>query len=402
MNWLQPMPVDPYGRFMISAYEENVIIGNPTGFLSFFGRPENGGQTLFSPDSAVIDIDIVRGNEKTAVLVRRGGDGRPIKGRPSTQAQKSTAVSRLYPLIEEEGDISADQLNRRLAGENPYVSMSKLDRLRMLALTQHKEHFRRIIRSFERLAAQSILTGKQVAIFGTVDADLIYDFYRNSENTIPVLTGWNQSGADILGDIDEGCKTMRKNGHTTPDMIILGNQAMDAFIKSETIEAVADNRRFELVEVSADIRIPPKYQRFIAGGFIPRGRIRTSGWELWLFTYVDGYDDDAGDFQQYMPEDQALIASTAARCDRYFGPAETLPMTASRAAWYREVFGFNPEMPLMPPNVRGMSDVINPAMFSCDAYLGPTQKTITIRTQAAPIFAPIMTDGFVTLTGLIT
>ena len=37
-------------------------------------------------------------------------------------------------------------------------------------------------------------------------------------------------------------------------------------------------------------------------------------------------------------------------------------------------------------------------MFHSDAYMAANGKAVTVRTQAAPIFATTMTDAFVTIT----
>lgn len=404
MNFKTPLPVDSYGRFMSEAWDERSMIGVSTGFAAFFGRPETGGGTYYSPDAAVVAIDIIRSNgERMAMLIDRGSGSRLLSGLENTDEQKYTSITRLYPLAEENGDINADQLNFRLAGENPYQSMTRLDRLRMLAMNQHNEHIRRMVRLFEYLCSLSILTGKHPAILGTTSTDLIYNFLRNADNTEAVTTGWNQSGATIMVDIDDMCRTIRKNGHVTPDMLVIGGDAMEAFVTNLDVQTVADNRRFELIEVGLNNPVPPKFDRFVEGGFIARGRLRTpQGYNLWIFTYIDGYTNLVGDYIPYMPVDQALIAYSGARCDRYFGPPEVLPMSAGRAAWYQEMFGFSPLMPVMPPNIAGEGDIITPAMFYCDAYQGAANKTITLRTQSAPIFASTMTDCFGVLTDLIT
>ena len=67
-----PLAVDVYSRTMIDLFDERNVIGVSTGFQSLFGNPANASKTIFSPDSSVVDIDIMRGNEKTAALVLRG------------------------------------------------------------------------------------------------------------------------------------------------------------------------------------------------------------------------------------------------------------------------------------------------------------------------------------------
>lgn len=399
-----PLAVDPYSRFMVDVFDEKQIIGVPTGFQAFFGRPETGARTLFSPDSNVVDIDIMRGNEKIAALIHRGTNSRPIgTAQKNTNTQKYTSFSRLFPLGEEEGDINANQLLYRVAGENPYQKMTRLDRMRVISKEHHNEHIRRFIRLFEVLAASSVITGQHVAISGTTNTDLIYDFRRNSSNTVTVSTGWNQVGATILSDVDDGCDQIRASAHVNPDMIIIGGNAMDAFINNTDVQTQADNRRFELIEVGVGNPVPQKFMRFVDAGFTPRGRLRTpKGYELWMFTYTDIYETDAGTATKYMPEDKAVISYSGARCDRYFGPPERLPLSGSDIQMYTEYFGFNPLAAPMPPNVKDMSRAINPAMFYFDAYKSGDKKKITIRTQAAPIYATTQTDAFYTLEGLVT
>ncbi len=58
--------------------------------------------------------------------------------------------------------------------------------------------------------------------------------------------------------------------------------------------------------------------------------------------------------------------------------------------------------PPMPPNIKNLGSVITPAMFYSDAYKAQDDKKVTIRTQAAPIFATTQTDAFVTFRGLST
>lgn len=403
MNQLTPLAVDAYSHFMAILFDEAQIIGVPTAFQAFFGRSENGGLTLFSPNANVVDIDIVRGSETLAALIRRGQNARSLSGQKNTNIGKSSTFSRLYPLAEEEGDISADELNYRVAGEGPYSPLSKFDRLRIKALRHHQAHIRRIVRTFEFLSSKSILTGKMPAILGTTNADLEYDFRRDAGNTISVPAPWDTGTPDIMGDIDDGCDKVRHNGHVNPDIALMGSEAIASFIKDTTIKGVADNRRIELIQVSTDNPVPPRLARFVEAGFIPRGRVRTlKGYTLWVFCSIDEYTDASGTATPYMPVDQCLIAASTARCDRYFGPSELLPNTPGRAALYQDMFGFAPGMPPMPPNIKSMAAAVNPAMFYNDAYMGANQKSITIRTQAAPIFATTQTDAFALLTDLST
>lgn len=398
-----PLPVDPYSRFMVDLYDEKQEIGVPTAFGAFFGRPETGGKTLYSPDASVVEIDIIRGNERIAALIPRGAISRPLgPTQKNLNVQKFSSFSRRFPLAEEEMDISADQLEFRTAGEQPYQGRTRLDRMRSLAVSGHQEMFRRLARLFEYLASLSVLTGKMPAILGG-GSDNEYDFRRKSTHTFAAPAVWDAGSPDIIGDFETACGLIRADGHVMCDGALLGAGSMDALVKDSVVQGLADNRRYELIEISDTNPVPPKFDRFIAGGLIPRGRLRTpSGYNVWLFTYLDVYTDAAGDPQFYMPTDEVLFFSSMARCDRYFGPPDILPMIPAREQIYAELFGFSLQAPPMPPKVADGTRIINPAMFYCDAYWAQDWKSVTLRTQAAPIFAPTMTDAFVTITDTLT
>ena len=399
-----PIAMDPYARFMVAAFKEEEIIGVPTGFQAFFGNPAGFGITHFSPDSNVVDIDIQRGNEKIAALIPRGTVSRPLgPTQKNMRVEQFTSFSRKYPLSRELGTISADQLTQRGPGENPYEDNTRATRLRRLALLQNNEAIRRTTRMFEVLAAQSMLTGKMDAIIGTTDTDLQYDFKRRATHNVTVANPWDGGSADIMGDLTSGCDLIRADGHTMPDALFLGRSSVAAIINAADIQAKADNRRYELIQVSTNNPVPAKFARFVESGWIPRGLLRLdSGYELWMFCYLDVYTDTAGDPQPYMPIDEAFITAVNSRFDRYFGPPELLPTTSAKRAMYSELFGFDPSMPNVPANIKGTGSIIMGAMFHGDAYINEQYELVTTRTQSAPIFATTQTDNIVKLDGLIT
>ncbi len=403
MNQATALAVDLYSRTIAAMFDEKAVIGVPTGFQSIFGRPETGGKTIFSPNAKLVEIDIMRGNERLAATILRGTETRPITGQLDTQTQVFTAFSRQYPLIEEEGNITADQILNRTAGESPYQGKTKFERMRIIALEHHQEHIRRIVRLQEVLAAQSAILGTQDAIFGTTNTALQYDFHRLATHTFTPAVKWDAGASVVIMDnIDAACALVRADGHVNPDVMILGGGAMSAFQADTDVKSLADTRRYELIQVSTNNPVPPKLDFMIAGGFIPRGRLRTpAGYELWMFTYTDVYTAAGGTATLYMNTEKVLIFASQARADRYFGPAEMLPITPQRATFSMEMFGIG-SAPIVPPNIKNASAVVRPDAFYFDAYPSATHKSVTVRTQAAPIFAPVMTDAFVTMEDVLT
>lgn len=397
MNSLTPQAVDAYNRFMVNMFNEMDIIAVPTGFQSIFGR---GGpsKTLFSPNANVVDIDILRGNEKTALLVLRGSNSTVVSGNDAMNLQKYTSFSRKYPLVEDSGHISASQLNERLAGEKPYAPMSKFQKMREYVQSYHFESLRRIIRLDERLSAQVMLTGVQDGILGTSNTALQYDFKRLASHTVTVSPLWDGVTPDIMGDVDNGFDLARQDGHIQPNIAILGGDAVAALINDATTRTTADIRRYELVSIGQAGGVPKTQQFMVDGGFEPIGRFRTErGRTLWLYTYNEVFTDASNNPVFYMPKHQVLMFSSEARFDRYYGPSEVLPARGARLDFMREVFGFDPSLGMAVPNVKNASHILQPGAFYFDAYESADGKTMTVRTQHAPIFAPVHTDSIVTL-----
>jgi hypothetical protein len=397
MNHPTPLGTDMYSRFMALHFDERDIIGVSTGFQSIF----TNGITVFSDSNLVTDMDIVRGNRKTAKMVIRGNRGK-ILNKKDIADGKSTNLVREYPLMMEEGFIDADELNFRVVGENTYQRKAKMERLRILAVRRYQEMVRRIVRANERLAAQSVLEGKQDAIFGTGNTDLQYDFLRNANNIIAVADEWNDGG-DIMGQINSGCAVVRQNGKVNPNVIIIGQDALPIMVNDTTMSALADNRRYDdLVRYNDSMSLPPDIQSLVNAGFLLYGKMRTTqGYSLWILTYMDEYETDAGVVTPYMPLDEAVIFATDSRRDRFFGPSQLMPPDSNRNQWYMDMFGFNVAAPPVPMNIKNQNAVINPAMFHSDAYPTPDYTGINLRIQAAPIFATTQTDAFATLTGLV-
>lgn len=397
-----PNPADPFSRWMIAKFDDRENMPAPQGFCSLFGRAENGSQVVFSEDANDIDIDLIRGNEQLAAMIPRGINSRMLSRQNNTQEGQSSSFSRAFPLIEEEGTITAAQLNKAVPGENRYQpqGMNKFDRMRYYAEQQFFEQSRRIARTYEFLASRSIITGQMPAIIGTTNPDLIYDFKRSSDNFFTVATAWSNVAADIMGDIDTGCKLIRRNGKTKPDLCFPSGPDMDAIIKNTTLQALADNRRYELVEISTNNPVPPKFEFLLENGFEARGRLRTpEGFILWLFTNNESFDDGAGAPQPYLEDNKTVIMGSGARMDAYFGPHEQMPMTESKARWMQEMFGFDMTMGSVPPNMIGTKwEQLLPRTVYPYAYLLSGEKGISIRNQAAPIFATTQTDAIVTIT----
>jgi hypothetical protein len=397
-----PGTIDQYSRFMVDMFDEKQIIAVSTVWQTFFGRPEHGSRTVYSPDSEVVDIDIMRGNRRIAALVQRGTNSRNLNAKKNTVTQAYTTFSRVAPLAEELGAITATQINKRVAGENPYERISRQERTRALAREHHLEHIRRYVRLFEALAGSSLLGGQMPTILGTTNTDLLFDWCRNTAHFATPAIPWDAAGATILADIDHGCDTVFINGKVKANVMFMADDVATVFFTSVIIAALAEIRGYTFVRAGENNVCPPQLMPLKDGGASYRGYMQTpKGNELHLFTYMGVYDDADGNHQKYMPDGTIFIAHYGARCDRYFGPPEVLPQLSSDIAFYQEMFGMNMMAPSMPANIGNAGAIVNPNMFYSDAYRTDDKKKVLVRTQSSPIFATTQTDAFFTYTDVL-
>jgi hypothetical protein len=399
-----PNTTDFYTRFFAELFDDREIQATPKAFMSFFGNPLGGGRTIYSPDESTVEIDVIRGNgERLAATVHRGQSSTDVSRGKNVTDQNYSNIQRVYPLIEEEANINSTQLLKRLAGDTPYQRRTQLDRNRMLAMDLHYDLIKKHIRTMEYWAAESILSGQQSAIIGTSNTSLIYDFLRKSTHAVTVSTAWDNAG-DVLGDIDSAISLIIQDSYMRPADYFMGvdGAVIKAMITNTVFQTLADNRRFELIQVSRDLPVPAKFQRQIDAGWTPYGRLRTpKGRVVWIFTNDYIYTNSAGTATPYMTSGKAFILPVEARFDRYFGPRDRMPVTPSEAQWYQEMFGFDMMASMMPPNA-GNGDIVPAAAFYHDAYMPDGKKTVNMRTQSAPIFATTQTDAVVVLGGLLT
>lgn len=395
---ITPLTQGQYGRYMDAFWDERDLIDVPTGFQAVIAKL-SGRAPVISDDASIVDIDIIRGNERTAKLLPRGPITRSLGSlQESLNEQKFTEVNRAYPWGVELFDLYAGQLNKRVRGELVSRPLSRQQRLRVLAVAAMKETVRRNVRLMEILAAQSIRTGKQDAILG--EASPTYDWSRNSNLTITVGTKWNASG-DVMGDLDTACDRVRQYGHMNPDIVVFGKNALAAALSNTTFQTIADNRRLGFLQFGMGASLPAGHAWMVDAGFNYRGEIITHhGYTLSAFTYNEAYDNSSGTYTPYMPVDETLIFSSKARCDRYFGPPETMPLMSAQRQFYADAFGMTPDA-LPAVSYQADSRVVLPQMFHHDAYPNTDGSVITHRTQVAPIFATTHVDSFALLDGCV-
>lgn len=402
-----PIAQNQYSRFMVEPFSDVDARPLATAFMgAFFGDPTTGAETVYNDRTSQVEIDIEKGDTHIlAMMVNRGTNSLDLSRIKSQKEGKFTNLAYGWPLIETTGSIASTELFDRQVGETPYTERSRQDRLTMKAAKIHKEQFKQHITTMEYLCRESLWTGEHPAILGTSNSDLIYDFHRDSGNFITAGTAWTTITADILGDLDSGADKIQQNGGLHGDYGLLCDGAVFKGIKTNTVLTNdADNRRYNFVALGGDVQLPTTFNKYKENGFQPRGRLETNdGRIVWIFTYdltfSDNFTNPASPSRTaWVPAGKALMFSPHARCDKYFGPADWMPVTSQEAQMYRETFGFEMNAAPTIPSIQNPG-VIDPRMFYCFASRG--QKSVQLYTQSAPIFPTTHTDAFVVFSGLV-
>ena len=241
-----PITFDVFSRILAGGFDEKNYIRMRTAGQRFFGRPETGAFTVFSPSANAIDIEILRANQRLAALVPRGAVGRFVgTTHADLQQQQGTMFSRQYPLIEEESNLDANQLLQRVvAYEGPYENLSEEDRTRILGRRAYLELTRRMIRLQEFLAWQSLTLGVQSASNITDVTVNIYDWRRNGSNTVTPAHGWGNAAGVPLTDIDSMCDQLLFAGQLVPDFMIWGGLTMRYFLANAQVSSNYANKLY--------------------------------------------------------------------------------------------------------------------------------------------------------------
>lgn len=394
-----PTAVGLHTRRMAELFDANTFVSVEKGGQSLFGRAETGGKSYYDPNSNTVDIDMIDANDKRLAAMIKRGVSRKISNLPADITGVFRTENYNYPLIHQEGIVSASQLLNRLPGEDPYKPFTKMQRLLIQAAKLHMNQAQAAVRCMEYLAWQSIITGTMPALIGATAAALLYNFQRAAGNSITVGTAWDVDSAVPMDNIDTACDAVIENGRVIPEFIFMGADAHAAFIRDAEVQSFADNRRYEFVRAGRELSVPPRFGFLVENGFTPIGQITTPrGRILWIFTYDFSYIDGDGNTQYYLPRDTAVVGRLS-RFDRYFGPSEFMP---PEIRMNREVYGLlgYSSNATFAPGVDTFANIIDYNAFDFDIQI--EKNAYSVETQIAPIFALTHANAIAVLSGLIT
>lgn len=396
MPYTAPVQMDTYSRAMARLYNENDIIGTPFGGQMFFGGGNGfAGSTYWEPDAEVFEYDISRGKVDLAPMILRGTNAEDFDDNKGVQIEKWSNFARVYPLIEDFGDITSKQIAKRVKGEGAYQKMSKALRARMLIREVHKITMQKAYRTMEYLSWYVLRFAQMPVLLGATSSDLLYNFHRKSNHSITPAVAWSTASTDIMGDLDTGWVRIQQDAHVNADILLCGTTAVESIVNNTAVQAFADNRRYYHNAIEAPL-VDPGLQNLVKNGFGYRGQVTTpKGRKFHMFTYENFYNSTAGSLTEYLPAADALMMSRNFIGDRHFGPDDKMPPSVEEIADYNNVVGVDIEQPrsglILPNGV--VTPKFDPRWFSFS--LKRHEKTWKAKTEVAPVFVPVNVDSTV-------
>jgi hypothetical protein len=223
------------------------------------------------------------------------------------------------PYFKEKKVLSARTLLEREIGIHQYMAgSSPSERTQREVVIAMEDLMARMLRREEKMAADAINTGK-VALSGT-GLDIEIDFGMPAGNLVTASTLWDAAGADPFKDMQEWAKVAVLASSLRPNVVIMGREALAAFLSNEIVLKVLDNLRMNVGMVEAKEITPD-------ADFV--GSFRVPGLYVDIYGYNAVYEEDPsggveGASYPLIPDNKIWMGNTNAYCARVYGRIENL------------------------------------------------------------------------------
>lgn len=345
---------------MLDLYEQKAA---PTMFLSslFQTPPKN----FYNSES--VEIDVKRFSESVSIVIQDLSDG----GRYNA-SDLYTNKRFIPPIHKEKGPLNAFDLIKREAGNTPFDDINFQAVASDRALTLIAEMSNKIRRAIELQASQVL----QTATLSLKDenGNILYalDYKPKITHFPTAVVAWDQSSNTIMADIEALATVLRTDGQQTPDQLIMGSAAWEAFISDDAVQQRYDIRRYDLGTIA------PVPMNSDAGTYM--GTVRAGNYMFDVWTYNGFYEDpETLVVTPFLDPAKVIMRASVGRLDATYG---NIPTFGNPAAGI---------LPYMPPRLSSAS--LGSDIFT-NAYLTETREQIIVSASSRPLLIPTAIDTF--------
>ncbi|MDH5511091.1 MAG: major capsid protein [Nitrospinota bacterium] len=258
-------------------------------------------------DTRQIEVDVVTGGRRLAPYVSPVQEGVVMK-----KLGSRTDTIRL-PYIKMKYDISAVEAARRAPGENPYSAKTPSERAQEILGKRLMEGMTAIARTVEVQAAQALVTGKVIALGKDgegIDWTVEIDFGRDPALTETKIAGeyWSVDTINPFDDLRRWSMAARKTGGYNPTEVVMGSDALTAFLNNPNVQTLMDTRRFNADQVDMEA--------FAGQGVAYVGTAEGMN----IFHYLEWYEDPStGMLTEMVPKNAVVMGARNTRNTIHYG-----------------------------------------------------------------------------------
>lgn len=335
-------------------------------FLSGFFRspPENFHTT------EEIEFDVMRDDEHVAIVIH------DLTVTPRHNEATLYTNKRLKPpIFDEAGHISAYDMMKRQAGQNPFQSPDLAANAVRQAFAIFRRLEKKIRRAIELMASQVLQTGVLTLTDAAGVAQYTLDFQPKATHIKTVTTAWAVDGTtgDPLGDMTSLASVVRNDGKGEPKRSIFGSSAWARFLANAKVQKALDVRRMEIGSIAPETR---------GQGATFQGRVWLGNYLHELWTY-DGFykHPQTGVLTPYIHPDKLIMLGDG-RLDLTYGAIPILVPPDQRV------------MPFLPPRIAGVDRGLD---LTTNAWITPDNKHVMVSAGTRPLTIPTAIDTFACL-----
>ena len=200
-------------------------------------------------DTRIVEVDIVKAGRKQAPYVS------PVREGIVITKQGITTQNITMPYIKFKYDISGVEALKRQPGENPFNARTPAERAQEILGKRLLAGKRDIARAIELQAAQALATGK-VTLTGVDEGDIPFsvevDFGRDAALSIAHSAPdyWTAADTNPLDDLRAYARLVFQKSGFNPTTVVMGDDALTAFLNNASVKSIMDTRRFNRGEIS--------------------------------------------------------------------------------------------------------------------------------------------------------
>lgn len=341
----------------------------PLFLAGFFRSPPQNFHT-----TEYVELDIQRDDEQVAIVVK------DLSLPPNQNESTLYTNKRLKPPIyDEEAPITAFDMIKRQAGDNPFSNPDYAANAVKQAFQVYRKLENKIRRAIELMASQVLQTGELTLIDQNGVAVYELDFSPKATHLANAAATWatNGSTGDPLADLAALADVVRRDGKMVPNKLIFGASAFQRFLANAKVQLALESRRAVLAEVMPQAR----GQGATFQGWVWIGHYR---FEMWTY---DGFykHPQTGASTPFVVTTNVIMMSEGARLDLTYGAIPLIVPPDPRLAAF------------LPGRISSQGRGLD---LTTNAWITPNNKAVMVSAGTRPLTIPTAIDTFARLSAL--